>query len=318
MKKRTTRYALITLLILAACSVIGGICALNLALKPDTTIREKNKTTPLYMKQNYPFLQQWTDSMKSKGALKDTFIINHENRQLHAIYAYAPKPTVNTAIIVHGYTDNAERMMMIGYLYNHDLEYNILLPDLQHHGQSEGPAIQMGWKDRFDLLRWMDEAKNIFGDSLLIVTHGISMGAATVMMASGEETPSYVRCYVEDCGYTSVWEQFTHVMRTSFGLPPFPVLYAASEVCQLRYGWNFKEASALNQVRKCRKPMLFIHGDKDNYVPTHMVYSLYEAKPCMKELWIVPGAAHAESYKLYKEEYTERIKRFVKPLMYAF
>lgn len=70
-------------------------------------------------------------------------------------------PTDRTAVIVHGYTDCAVRMLMIGYLYNHDLGYNILLPDLHYHGQSEGRAIRMGWLDRFDLLHWMEVADGI-------------------------------------------------------------------------------------------------------------------------------------------------------------
>ena len=74
---------------------------------------------------------------------------------------------------------------------------------------------------------------------------------------------------------------------------------------------DFREASALEQVRKCTLPMLFIHGDADSYVPTWMVYPLYEAKPEPKELWIVPGSAHAMSYKDYPQEYTEHVKKFV-------
>ena len=79
-------------------------------------------------------------------------------------------------------------------------------------------------------------------------------------------------------------------------------------------GWNtdggFKEASALKQVARCHLPMFFIHGDKDDYVPTRMVYKLYEAKPEPKELWIVPGADHAHSYLIHTKEYTERVREF--------
>ncbi len=66
----------------------------------------------------------------------------------------------------------------------------------------------MGWKDRFDVLRWMDIANDIFGGDTRMVVHGISMGAATTMMVSGEEQQPYVKCFVEDCGYTSVRDQF--------------------------------------------------------------------------------------------------------------
>ena len=96
-----------------------------------------------------------------------------------------------------------------------------------------------------------------------------------------------------------------------FGLPEFPLMYTTSWLCNAKYGWNFQEASSLEQVKKCSLPMFFIHGDADTYVPTRMVYPLYEAKSEPKELWIVPGATHAMSYKDYPQEYTKRVKKFV-------
>ena len=157
----------------------------------------------------------------------------------------------------------------------------------------------------------MEIANDIFGGDTRMVVHGISMGAATTMMVSGEEQRPYVKCFVEDCGYTSVRDQFAKELKEQFGLPAFPLLDAASWICRLKYGWNFTEASALKQVAKCRLPMLFIHGDADGYVPTRMVYPLYEAKPGDKELWVVPGAEHAVSYRDNREEYTCRVGEFV-------
>ena len=160
------------------------------------------------------------------------------------------------------------------------------------------------------MLQWIDTAPALFGDSLKAVVHGISMGAATTMMVSGEKTPEYITCFVEDCGYTSVWDQFSKELKGLFGLPPFPLLYTASWICQLQNGWNFQEASALAQVARCTKPMLFIHGDNDDFVPTWMVHKVYAAKPSPKEIWITEGVDHAHSYKLYPDEYTEKVKAF--------
>ena len=263
-----------------------------------------------YMFKNYPELQAWKDSLEQANALKDTFVYSPDNIRLHAYYVAAPTPTAKTAVIVHGYTDNAIRMMMIGYLYNRNLGYNILLPDLRYSGLSEGEAFQMGWLDRKDVMQWMEVANQIYGDSTRMVVHGISMGAATTMMVSGEAQPDYVKCFVEDCGYTSVWDQFGKELKEQFGLPEFPLMYTANWLCDWTYGWSFSEASALDQVKKCSLPMLFIHGEKDDYVPTWMVYDLYATKPEPKEIWTVPNADHATSYKLNKETYTEKVKQF--------
>lgn len=303
---------------------------LNFSLRPDH--RGKDEATSMqYLHQTYPHLKQWTDSLQHASALCDTFIQNAEGKQLHAYYVRAARPTTHTAVIVHGYTDNAIRMLMIGYMFSHELGYNILLPNLQNHGQSEGEAIQMGWKDRLDVLDWMEVANELYSlkpDSTdtestdtesidpptiatQMVVHGISMGAATTMMVSGEELPAYVKCFVEDCGYTSVWDEFSKELKVQFGLPEFPLMHIASLLCKQQYGWSFQEASALEQVKKCKLPMLFIHGDADDYVPTWMVHTLYEAKSQPKELWIVPQAEHATSYQMYPDEYTQKVKAFV-------
>lgn len=309
--KRTLGILAALVAVLGLVILFGSLYMLSFSLKPLGTIEQKNATAYSAMLAEYPQIAPWLADLEQRGALRDTMIVNDDGVELHALYAAAGTPTRRTAVIVHGYTDCAVRMLMIGYLYHYDLGYNILLPDLCYHGESGGRAIQMGWKDRLDVLRWMAIADSLFGGDTQQVVHGISMGAATTMMVSGEEQASYVKCFVEDCGYTSVWDEFAQELELQFGLPEFPMLYAAEGLCRLKYGWGFREASSLRQVARCRLPMFFIHGAADTYVPTWMVYPLYEAKPGEKELWIVPGAEHALSYRNRPEEYTARVRAFV-------
>ena len=265
---------------------------------------------PEGISNNYPEARIWADSLHKAGILKDTFIYNKQGLRLHALFAEAPTPTPKTAVIVHGRTDNATGMLRLGHMYHQLLGYNILLPDLQYSGLSEGDVFQMGWFDRLDVIQWMDVANHIYGGNTKMVVHGISMGAATIMMVSGEPQPDYVKCFIDDCGYTSVWEEFSHVLKTDYGLPQFPTLHLASILCKIKYGWSFQEASSMNQIAKCKLPMLFIHGDKDNLVPTWMAYELYKVKSDPKELWIAPNAAHDDCYRMYPEEYTNRVRVF--------
>lgn len=310
MKKKYLIGTGITLVLLIAVLLGASQYMLNYSLRPENRGRDLASSWQ-YMFETYPYLKPWVDSLQQAEALKDTFIYSPDQVKLHAYYVSAAQPTARTAVIVHGYTDNAIRMMMIGYLYSKQLNFNILLPDLRDTGLSGGDAIQMGWLDRKDVIQWMDIANRMYGDSTRMVVHGISMGAATTMMVSGEPQPGYVKCFVEDCGYTSVWEQFSKELKEQFGVPQFPLMYTADWLCRLEYGWGFKEASALKQVARCHLPMFFIHGDEDDYVPTWMVYKLYQAKPEPKELWIVPKTDHAHSYLFHTEEYTEKVKAFV-------
>lgn len=287
----------------------GSMYMLSYSLTPKDNCRKDIAGSYAEQYENYPFMKGWCDSLQQAKALKDTFISAPDGTRLHALFTQ-PRGTKKTAVIIHGYTVNAIRMLMIGYLYHHDLGYNILLPDLRDHGLSGGNRIQMGWKDRTDVLQWMDLARHIYGDSLQVAVHGISMGAATTMMVSGEKQPPFVKCYVEDCGYTSVWDQFVKELKGQFHLPAFPLMYLASWINKTFYGWGFKEASSLNQLRKCKSPMFFIHGDADTYVPTWMVYQLYKVKTGDKELWVVPGATHAKSFQNHPKEYTEKVRAF--------
>lgn len=314
--KRFIQCTLITSLVIIALLMGAGYYMLNYALRPEG-LETRSRDIPgsyTYIYKEYPELKPWVDSLRTADALRDTFLTGEGEELLHALYVHAARPTKKTAVIVHGYTDNAVRMLPIGYLYSRQLGYNILLPDLHAHGQSEGEAAQMGWLDRLDVQRWLVKAHELFGDSIEMVVHGISMGAATTMMLSGDVSSMNVRppkCFVEDCGYTSVWDEFKGELKNQFGLPSFPLLNVASWLCSVKYGWAFREASALEQVKKCTLPMLFIHGDADTFVPTWMVHPLYKAKPEPKELWLVPGAVHAVSYKENKTEYTRRVQDFV-------
>ena len=228
------------------------------------------------------------------------------------VYAPADGPAEGTAVVVHGYTDNHICFLNLVRMYRDSLHYNVMVPDLHYHGYSEGRAVQMGWLDRLDVRRWAEMAHDIWNDDFLVV-HGVSMGGATTMMLSGDDLPPYFRAFIDDCGYSSVWNQFAHNLKDSFHLPPFPVLNSASIVCKHRYGWGFKEASSLKQLAKCDRPMLFIHGENDDFVPTADVYKNYEAKTHgYKEMWIAPGSEHAMAYKDHPAAYTEHVRQFLK------
>lgn len=320
--KKNLKRLLIALFLLLTLLVCAGYYLLGYALRPkDLAVRSRNiEESVELMAERYPQLGPWLDSLSTAQALREVWMTGAAGENLRALYVEAAQPTDRTAVIVHGYTDNAIRMMMIGYLYSHELGFNILLPDLHGHGMSEGSEIRMGWLDRLDVLQWMLYADELFGrpngGTTRMVVHGISMGAATTMMVSGDVNQEgnlmpFVKCFVEDCGYTSVWDEFQGELKGQFGLPAFPLLHIASLLCKLEYGWSFREASALQQVARCQLPMLFIHGEDDTFVPTEMVYPLYEAKPEPKALWIAPGSAHALSYRDHPEEYTARVKAFV-------
>ena len=303
MKKILWTLAIIVTVFVIA--MIGGsFYMLDFSLAPDPN---RMDTDSCYRQQfeKYPESKEWVDSLRSIGALRDTFMTMPTGERHHAFFV--DRGSTRTALVIHGWRDCAIKFFWLARIYEHELGYNVVMPDLHACGESEGEAIQMGWKDRLDVLHWM---KTFQADTMVV--HGVSMGAATTMMLSGETMPEGIKDlrFVEDCGYTSVWDEFANQLNEQFSLPPFPLMYSTSLLCQLRYGWNFSEASALEQVRKCSYPMLFIHGSTDTFVPTEMVYPLYEAKTGTKTLWVADGAEHALSYREHKVEYILRVRAF--------
>jgi len=301
-------YILLIVVVLLLAAVVGGsFYMLDYALAPETN-REDTDSCFNRLFEVYPETVSWLDSLRQAGAMRDTFMLSSEGgKRLHA--RYIDRGSNKTAIVIHGWRDCSIDFLYLGRMYEFEFGYNLVMPDVQACGLSEGEAIRMGWKDRRDMLLWM---KMFQTDTMTV--HGVSMGGATTMMLSGEEMPEGIRslCFVSDCGYTDVWEEFSFQLRDQFGLPAFPLLYATSILCGLKYGWTFSEASALKQVAKCNYPMLFIHGENDTFVPTEMVYRLYDAKPGEKELWIAPGAVHAKSYLRHRDDYIATVREFLR------
>lgn len=306
------------LLIVVAVLVGASFYMLDYSLKPANNHTRDYARKYRQLFKAYPETRPWIDSLQRVGGLRDTFVTMASGERHHALLIPAHGQTHRTAVVVHGYTDNAVAMLFLGYMYHHDLGMNVLLPDLHGHGKSDGDEAQMGWRERTDLHRWIDIADSLFATpshAASMVVHGVSMGGALTMVVSGEDTPASVKCFVDDCGYSSVWEEFSTQLRQQFDLPEFPLMYTSSLLCKLKYGWSFGEASALRQVRQCRKPMLFIHGSRDTFVPTAMVYDLYRAKPGPKWLYVAPGSRHALSYHDHKAEYTAKVKALLEASM---
>ena len=304
-----------SLLLAANCltGCLAGKFMTNYALKPAQHGEADIERTRAKADSLAPGVMAWYDDLHQKGIFKDITRTDADGYKLHAVYAPAKDPATaqGTAVIVHGYTDNHLVFMYLVRMYRDEFNYNVMVPDLQYFGYSEGEAAQMGWLDRLDVEDWAAVAHDIFKDDFTVV-HGVSMGAATAMMMSGDDLPPYIRAFVEDCGYSSAWDQFAHNLKDSFHLPPFPILNSASIVSKRRYGWGFKEASSVNQLAKCDRPMLFIHGTEDDFVPVDHVFKNYQAKTHgYKELVLVPGAVHANSYAKDPANYTWRVKYFL-------
>ena len=311
--KKLTRIALFAAIALTSVSCLGGKFMANYALnfEPHGVAdidRCRQKADSLM-----PGSTAWFDGLKAQGVIKDTILTSFNGNKIYGCYAPAANPAKanGTAVVVHGYSDNHFVFLYLVRMYRDQLNYNVVFPDLQYHGYSEGDHAQMGWFDRFDVEQWAAFGHEVFKNDFTVL-HGVSMGGATVMMASGDDLPPYIKAVVEDCGYSTVVSQFYGNLKDTFWYIPGDILQSASLVTKKEHGWSFWEASSLKQLEKSTVPMLFIHGDADDFVPVKHVYKNYKAKKNgYKELWVTKGAVHANSYAKYPEEYVQHVKDFL-------
>lgn len=247
----------------------------------------------------------------NKQALDDFEIINARGFKLKGYLLPSEKPSKVFVFCSHGYRNCGTGEFHCMAKFYHDKGWNVFLVDHQAAGTSEGKYIGFGYHEYRDCLQWLDFLKVHFGNDIQIVLHGVSMGSATVMLMSGSgRLPENVKFIVADCGYTSAYDQFVHNAK-GMHIPAFPLIHSANFFNRLISGYDFKDANPLEAVRRATVPMIFIHGANDDFVPTHMVNELYNACSSEnKELLIVEGAAHAESYPTDSASYENIINCF--------
>ncbi|GAB3798708.1 alpha/beta hydrolase [Virgibacillus kimchii] len=239
----------------------------------------------------------------------------YDDIKLQGYFLEAEEPTNKTAVFAHGYLGRARDMALYGQYYYEELGYNIFTADMRGHGQSEGEYIGFGWHDRLDYIGWIDLLLEKQGADTDIVLHGLSMGAAAVLMVSGENLPENVKAVVADSPYGSVYDLFDYQLGRMFHLPSFPILPTTSLVTQMRAGYSLTEASAMNQVKNAEVPILYIHGNEDTFVPTFMAEELYENTKSETEIHLFDNAGHGEAFVTQEDKYTEILNAFIEKYM---
>ncbi|MCX4315350.1 MAG: alpha/beta hydrolase [Lachnospiraceae bacterium] len=218
-------------------------------------------------------------------------------------------------LAVHGYRNRGEREFAAMAPFFHRLGYHLVLVDDRAHGESEGDYIGYGWQDHFDCETWIDYLIERFGKEAEIVLYGISMGAATVMITAGDRLPGQVKGVIADCGYTSAMDQFRFVLKTVYHLPAFPLLPLTRRLTRRKAGYDFEDCDAKTALGRAELPFLFIHGDRDDFVPTSMGKENFEACTSKeKEFLLIEGAGHAQSYFVDTKRYEKAVEEFLSKL----
>lgn len=224
-------------------------------------------------------------------------------------------PTDNAraiVILVHGFRSNPVHDFSCVVRTFHELGFSCLLPDQRATGESEGKYICYGRKEKYDIRDWAKLLQEKY-PSVPVILDGVSMGAATVLMASGLELSDNVKGIIADCGYTSAVEMFEKYLKVDFKMPKFPYFYTAALVSKFFLGFSFKGETTQEALEKNKLPVFFAHGTADSLVPYEMTQRNYETalKYCDTQLFSVEGAEHGLSFLVDKSGYVKRLEPFI-------
>ncbi len=239
---------------------------------------------------------------------EDVYTFSEDGLRLHAKY-YEQNPGAPVEILCHGYHGTGYRDFCGGLQLALKRGHNALLIDQRAHGESEGKCLTFGIEERKDCRSWVNYVVERCGEDVKIILVGISMGAATVTMAAELELPGNVVAIIADCGYSSPEKIIRKVMK-DIKYPQF--LYPIVKLgAKLYGGFDLGESSSEEALKFSKVPVLFIHGEADDFVPCDMTRENYEACASKKMLMTVPEAGHGLSYLVDLEAYTTAVDKFL-------
>ena len=238
-------------------------------------------------------------------------ITSFDGLELHGnFYEYAPGAPIE--LMFHGYRGSALRDLSGGVARCFALKRSCLIVDQRCAGKSQGTVITFGIKEHQDCLKWVDFVVNHFGLEVTIILTGISMGASTVLMAASHPLPPNVIGVLADCGYTSAEAIIKAVIRKMH--IPVSLLYPFIKLAAKLYGhFDLECESPLESVKKCTLPVIFFHGEADDFVPCYMSQENFDACTSRKAIYTVPGAGHGLSFPADQGGYIEQLKAFFGP-----
>lgn len=226
-------------------------------------------------------------------------------------YEFAPNAPIE--LMFHGYRGSAERDLPGGVQRCFRLGRSVLMVDQRCSGSSQGHTITFGIYEHQDCLSWVDFAVNHFGKDVKIILTGISMGAATVLMAAGKPLPPNVIGVLADCGYSSPKEIIQKVI-AQMGLPVKPSYFFVKMGATIFGGFDLEAYSPIEAVKNAQVPIIFFHGESDDFVPCEMSKAMYAVCRSEKKLVTVPNAGHGLSYPIAPETYLQALRDFFDPI----
>lgn len=307
------------LMMIAATIAASAVLLAAILISSIAILIRKNLCRPKKepcLREDAPYLSKHIERIKSgmeyyRSLQKETvYITSHDGLRLAAELVMPNDAPRGAILMMHGFHSAGEIDFSCAFERYHKSGLIMLVPYQRASGKSEGSFITFGVKERFDCRDWAVYLAERFPE-LPIVLDGVSLGATTVLMASGCELPQAVRAVIADCGFTSPKEIMKHVLKLWHHIPSFPIMNIAEPIVRIIAGFSLSEYSTLTAMEANTLPILFAHGLADDFVPPRMTKAAYDACKAPKKLITAKNAAHAMTFLENEAEYASAIDALI-------
>lgn len=308
--RKLKKIILIPLIIIFICISALGFYNGNLVYIKACKEQTSKGVSNMYNTYKSTFNEERFKSLKKENVT----IKSKYGYELKGIYMENPKKTKNSVVIVHGIKSSCWESMKYGDLYL-DKGFNVLIYDSRYHGLSGGSDVTYGYCEKYDLdkcIDWLEE-KNPGG---IIGAHGESLGAATILLHSKINlSKNRVKFYVADCPYSNLKELLSNKLNEELHIDNKLVtdllIFYSGAFTLFKSGFTYSSVSPRDSIKNVQTPIMFIHGEKDYYIPKKMSEEMYKIKPGPKEIYIAPNSGHAQAYLYNKQEYRKKLYNFI-------
>lgn len=288
------------IVVLVAAFFIGAFSTLDHVLG--------RRRTPVGFSDKYGVDKEWFEEMK--GNMTELELTAYDGIKLSALLISHGEGIKKVAVCQHGYGSSPLGMQPHAKIF-YDNGFDVLLPIARGHEGSEGKYCGLAWIDRFDVMRWVNKTIEMYGKSVEIALLGVSMGGSTVIAVAGMNPPPQVKCVIDDCGFSSQFDEYSSRIE-KVKLPKKLALLPLAAGVRLVCGYSIYDADITELAKNVTVPALFIHGDKDAFVPYALGVKLYDACGSQKKsFYTAVGAEHAQAYAVDKEKYAATVVEFV-------
>ena len=284
--------------------------------------RALNITSDNCKPRDRAYLLQYEESLKGE-ALRDPILVHIKSRDGLVLKGRLYKKQKNkpraVVIAVHGFHSGGLRDMgRFADMYSKN-GFDYLIISQRSHFDSEGEYLTFGAKESLDVLDWVDIVRKIYAPDIPIILHGVSMGAATVLIAAGiydnlvdDNSKPNIICCIADSPYDDIIGQIEYLLGERSNITKKIAIGLFKANMRLRAKANASDASPITSMANIKLPIMFIHGEDDRYVLPENSVRLYKAcNSNVKELLLVEGAGHVCSYVLKPYEYEKAFVSFV-------